>query len=278
MEDVPKYNTGFIEGSGTKDLWLGGTIPYEIVLPSGDWRSFLPTAEKQKNPTETMACVTFSDLSCLEIQHKQQTGIEPNWSDRFIAKLSGTTINGNRFDVVADTVRLSGVVKEQDWPYISGWDNFYAPIPQSVIDKASKLDVAYEAITPAETELLYHLKQAPLQISIKLPFPNHAVCLIHIDNGLAYYFDSYSPFVKSIAVNKIARAFKIVLKTKEEQMKLVNDKGTVYLVTGNKDKRKIGIADLQSLGLFGDEPQIPMDTSGIKEYNTIVDAKTITKK
>lgn len=60
------------------------------------------------------------------------------------------------------------------------------------------------------------------------------------------------------------------------KMELVNDKGTVYLVTGNKDKRKIGIADLKSLGLFGDQPQASYDTSKIPNYNTIVGAKHIT--
>lgn len=61
-------------------------------------------------------------------------------------------------------------------------------------------------------------------------------------------------------------------------MQLVNDKGTVYVITGNKDKRKIGIADLTSLGLFGDEPQTQMDTSSIPEYNIIKDGTTITNK
>jgi hypothetical protein len=65
---------------------------------------------------------------------------------------------------------------------------------------------------------------------------------------------------------------------KGEHVKLVNDKGTRYLITGNKNKRKIGIADPASLGLFGDEPQEEMDTSKIPEYNTIVDAKVITHK
>lgn len=64
----------------------------------------------------------------------------------------------------------------------------------------------------------------------------------------------------------------------KETMKLVKDKGTVYLITGKKDKRKIGIADLASLGLFGDEPQEVMDTSGIPEYNTIVNAILITHR
>lgn len=65
------------------------------------------------------------------------------------------------------------------------------------------------------------------------------------------------------------------LKIKVTTMQLVNDKGTIYIVTGNKDRRKIGIADLESLGLFGDEPQELMDTKGIKQYNTISKAKFI---
>ena len=214
MDDIPQQNTGFIPGSGTKDLWLAGTIPYEVVLQSGDWRPYLPVGEKQKNPTETMSCVTQSNLSDLEIQEKQQTGHEPNWSDRFIAKLSGTTHSGNKLDVVANTVRNIGLVKESVWPAPQGltWDQYYSSIPQSVIDQAEYREILFESITPVETELLYHLKQCPIQVVIPEPNPNHAVVLVHIENGLAYYFDSYSPFLKTIAINKLHAALKIVLK------------------------------------------------------------------
>ncbi len=234
-EDIPQQNTGFIEGSGTDNLWLAGTIPYETILPSGDWRSFLPLGEKQKNPHETMSCVSQSCLSILEIQTKQQGGAEPNWSDRFIAKMSGTTAQGNRFDVVADTVRKIGVVKEEVWPAPTGlsWNQYYSEIPQSVIDQAQKVDIAYESIVPGESDLRHHLKQAPLQVSIPQPYPNHAVVLVHLENGLAYYFDSYSPFLKTIAIKKIARAFKIVLKGNMNQTKpyLAKDGKTILLVT-----------------------------------------------
>jgi hypothetical protein len=63
----------------------------------------------------------------------------------------------------------------------------------------------------------------------------------------------------------------------EENMKLVNDKGTIFLITGNRDKRKIGIADLESLGIFGDEDQVYMDTKGIPEYQTIVKKQIVNK-
>ncbi len=61
-------------------------------------------------------------------------------------------------------------------------------------------------------------------------------------------------------------------------MQLVNDNGTVYIVAGNQDKRKIGIADQETLGLFGDESQTQMDTSDIKEYQTISKGFVINNK
>ena len=81
------------------------------------------------------------------------------------------------------------------------------------------------------------------------------------------------------ALNGTFNAWTLIPKSlTENKMQLVADKGTVYVVTGNKDKRKIGLADLESLGLFGDEPQIQMDTSAIPEYNTIVKGTSITHK
>lgn len=61
-------------------------------------------------------------------------------------------------------------------------------------------------------------------------------------------------------------------------MKLVKDNGTVYIISGNNDKRKIGIADEDTLGLFGDEPQEVMDTTGIPEYQTISKGFVINNK
>jgi hypothetical protein len=242
MNDVPKVNTGFIPGSGTKALWVGGTIPYEVKLQSGDWRPFIPTAEKQANPNETMACTTFATLNSLEIQEKQQTGIEPNWSDRFIAKLSGTTHQGNFSDNPPEAVRKYGLVKESDYPnpYGFNWGTFYAEIPQSVKDKAIAKDILYESIVPGESELRYHLKQCPPVIVIPEPNPNHEVCLVHIENGLAYYFDSYPPYLKTIAINKIHYALKIVLKGKMNDNIKIFKNGSEYIV-GFKAVSKAGL-------------------------------------
>lgn len=284
MNDFPKQNTGLLEGQRPTD-WLVGAINYEVRNSSGDWRDFLPTGEKQKDPAETMACVSFSGLNSLEIQTKHQTGADINYSDRFTAKMSGTTKQGNYLWAVADSMRLHGVVLQSVYPTPANynWDSYYSEIPQSVKDQAIRLDIAYEFLPIRQTSLdketlAYHLKHAPLQVTVPAPYPNHAVLAIHISGNTVYYFDSYSPFLKTMDYSKITSALKIVLTINKNNMFLANDAGTVYVITGNRDKRKIGLADLQSLGLFGDEPQIPMDTSGIPTYNTIVNGKTITSK
>lgn len=226
---IPKHNTGLIEGSGTKSLWVGGTIPYEVRLETGDWRPYCPTGEKQKDPAETMACVSFSCNNVLEIQNKF-LGVDVNYSDRFLAKMSGTTNEGNRLDVVADTARTIGLVLESEYPSThTTWQDFYAEVPQSVKDKAVKQVILYEFQTNDVASLKKQLKQCPLQVTIPQPYPNHAVVLVHIDGTTAYYFDSYSPFIKTIAVSKISAVLKILLlKTNIMTNSLIVKNGEEY--------------------------------------------------
>lgn len=214
MEDIPQENTGVIEGSGTTSLWIAGSIPYEVRLESGDWRPYLVLEEHQYSQnTDTMACVSFSCNNDLEIQNKF-LGNDVNFSDRFLAKMSGTTPEGNYLDKVAETAKNIGLVKEEEWPEPLNytWSSYYAAIPQEVINKAIKQDIQYENIPKYKDNLIYHLKQAPIQITIPEPHPNHAVVLVAIVGDTAYYFDTYSPYLKTINVSLISYALKIVLK------------------------------------------------------------------
>lgn len=284
MNKFPKHNTGVLLGQRPTD-YLAGAIAYEVRNEKGDWRDFTPVGEKQKDPAETMACVTFSALNSLEVQTKHQTGAVINYSDRFTAKMSGTTKDGNYQWAVADSVRKDGVVLESVHPKPANynWQSYYTEIPQSVKNQAIRLDIAYEFLPIRQTPidkatLAYHLKHAPLQVIVPAPYPNHAVLAVHISGDIVYYYDSYSPFLKKMKYSAITSALKIVLTINKNNMFIANDKGVLFVITGNKEKRKIGLADLESLGLFGDEPHIPMDTSGIPEYNTINKGRTITHK
>jgi hypothetical protein len=215
MNELLTVNTGVIPGSFDNGLWLGGTIPYEVRLESGDWRPYLVTEEKQfSDNTDTMGCVSFSLNNDLEIQNNF-LGTNVNFSDRFLAKMSGTTPQGNWLDKVAYTAKNTGLVLESEWPQPSAhytWNDYYAAIPEDVITKAVKQDIAYEGIAPDKATLLKHLKQSPLQITIPLPNPNHAVVLVAIEGDTGFYFDTYPPYLKTINLSAISYALKVVLK------------------------------------------------------------------
>ena len=88
-------NRGVLLGQRDTD-WVAGVIPFEEINPSGNWTPHLPPGEWQTNHVvDTMACVTFSALNSIETQIKFLTGQSINYSDRFTAKMSGTTPQGN---------------------------------------------------------------------------------------------------------------------------------------------------------------------------------------
>jgi hypothetical protein len=242
MNDIPTHNTGVITGRRPED-WLGGTIPYE-ARTNGDWRTLLPVGEKQKNPTETMSCVTHSALSSIEMQHIQQTGKELNFSDRFTAKMSGTTKEGNWLYKVADSIRNDGVVWQTDYqtPSTYTWEQYYQDIPQDVKAKAFKVGIAYEWVF--KKDFAYHLKHAPLQITIPDPYPNHAVVLVHTQGDTGYYFDSYSPFLKTIKMSQISdAALKIVYNAKpmNDYVKTINLDGEIAGYVPLRDDKDIDL-------------------------------------
>lgn len=190
MSDVINY--GLLEGQRDTD-WVAGVLPYEERNPSGDWTQFLPPGEWQKaNQVDTMACVTFSALNCLETQMKFY-GKEQNLSDRFTAKKSGTTPQGNYLYRVADSIRNDGVVSEFMWPAPQNftWETYYAEPPPLAVQRPN---VRYEFLpTPITRDALkYHLKHAPIQVCI----PGHAVMLFASSGQVDRFFDSYSPFLK----------------------------------------------------------------------------------
>lgn len=245
MDEFPKQNTGLLIGRRETDF-LGGTLPYEVRNPSGDWRDYLPPGEKQKDPAETMSCVSQSALNIIEIQHKYQTKEEINLSDRFTAKMSGTTKDGNWLWKVADSIRNDGVVLQSVYPTPPNynWDSYYAEISQEIKNQAFKVieDKSYEWIF--KKDFAHHLKHTPLQITIPDPRPNHAVVLVHIKGDTGYYFDSYIPYLKTIKMSQISdAALKIVYnaKTMNDYVKTINLDGEVAGYIPLRDDKDIDL-------------------------------------
>src|SRR5680860_1318030 len=196
-------NTGIIFKEQELD-YVAGAIPYEVIC--ADWTSYLPSDEMQIGLYfDTMACVTFSATNVVETQMNFMfmQGVfsleacvffeaggwlingKFNFSDRFTAKMSNTTKDGNYLQAVWDSIKHHGLLPEADWAYprrqrtpVFDWDDYYKEIPQDLKDKALKIldyiDVAYEwtvrnQLTPYTNneilELKRELKQAPLQLA-----------------------------------------------------------------------------------------------------------------
>jgi peptidoglycan hydrolase-like protein with peptidoglycan-binding domain len=213
------HNTGFIEVAPRPQDWKSAEGTGVIGSPinaTGDWRTYEPPGEWQRDMTtmfETDACVSFSANDTLEtygnycikhnlwpsdlVQWLQVKGyFNPdgtlNFSDRFTAKMSGTTMNGNTLPAVWESIRVNGLVPETAWPSDfshlptqgetqANWDKYYAPIPADVIalgkEFLSRFDtgnpnravqwewIAYPGIAMTPDSFAQQLKTSPLQIA-----------------------------------------------------------------------------------------------------------------
>ena len=129
-----------------------------------------------------MSCVSFSAINSIETQEKFLTGQQVNYSDRWIAKMSGTTKEGNRLDKVAEAIRTYGLVLESSYPTPSEdytWDEYHAEINPILKTKLltegqnwlTKWDIKYEETGITILSLQKQLKQSPPQVVV----PGHAI-------------------------------------------------------------------------------------------------------
>jgi hypothetical protein len=262
----PNVNNGVIAVEPTlTDFKMGGeTGIVEIVRnPSGNWIASEPPGEWQrdmKSLFESDACVSFGADDSLETQCdldiragrlpqtfvtwlKNNGYFNPdgtlNFSDRFTAKMSGTTQNGNSLPAVWASIKANGLVPESAWPFPlsqmtnnqqADWNIYYATVPAEVVAlgkeflaqlQANGLGVFYEWVVATglgtdEATLSRALTISPLQIATAVcspwntanpiqgcgPGAQHSTMLAAIDaNGIYEILDHYSPFQKKLASN-----------------------------------------------------------------------------
>lgn len=216
---MPGANTGVLEKDPDPRAWIAGGetgIARVVLEESGQYDKYLPDEEPQSFYTpsrfDTQSCVTFSGTNDIEtlinrlrakklLSKKQedflvndgyinpQTG-KVNCSDRFTAKMSGTTQNGNYLEAVGDSMRNDGLVPESMWPMpdwdaLKGktqdevWAIYMAEIPQKVKDQGKKwkeyFDINYQWVvlgkTPTDDQLKDILKYGPFQIAAQVCSP-----------------------------------------------------------------------------------------------------------
>lgn len=226
----------------------------------GDWIKYFTGGEKQHGIYfDSASCVTFSALRSISLQinrliRKKLLPVATlqfletagyldeqgyfNVSERFTAKMSGTTRAGNYFKAVWDSIRKDGLLPQKDWNFpteqrtpVFDWDNYYAEIPEELKVKAREIlkyfSFAYEWVLAGEklssearlALLRQHLRQAPLQIAApvcggwnsggEIAVPNcgrtateHATIIATIDTeGVYYDIDSYIPYLKKLSTD-----------------------------------------------------------------------------
>ncbi len=258
-------NHGLLPGFVPSEF-AGAEAPYEVRNPSGDWTTYVGRGEVQFYPNfDEMACVSYAANNCCEIQIKQQTGVEVDLSDRFLATISGTTQSGNWLYIVADWLQRIGVVLESQWArpnQPTTWNEFYSPIPQPVIDLTKDFRDKYDVfpkrlgligVDISAADLRHHLKHAPLWVTI----PGHCIAgiIVSADDKNFTYFDSYDPFVKTRPIADIDSVWKIVLTVKKK------GKGMI-IMTNTSDPNTKWLDDGEVLRGYANFAAYQKDTSG----------------
>jgi hypothetical protein len=251
-----KKNTGLlIEELKPEDYVLGANSPivFEARNSIADWRQFRSRDERQSyRYFDAMDCVTMSAMNdweeqanwmlinnlwpedALKFWNKHGYIVDGKFevSDRFIAKLSGTTGRGNTFTRVHEAIRKCGVVPEAMWPASEDftWETFYSDIREEVkalgLESLKYFNWQYEMIVnPTKKVLMEQLKHAPIHIGVGtcpdwsdgqvascVMTQNHGVLLDAIQGGGYVIFDHYNPFNKVLAPDYvIGSACKAVL-------------------------------------------------------------------
>lgn len=286
--DMPPRETDYIAGNGN-----GVKVP--VLLESRNWIPFLSRSEVQHGLYfDTMACVSFSALNCIEaiLNLKIKLGLvheddlawlkekgyfddngRVNFSDRFTAKMSGTTEKGNWLYRVGDSVHDDGLVPETVWPYprdqrtpVFNRSNYYKEIPQAVKDLGKeflrRFQINYEWIDNPSS-FYDNLKYSPIQVTLRAwgepdKFGvyqyvegklNHAVTKVHVEKYRiiedSYIGASDPGYLKKLADNYTLgyRGMRYIVTNKSPKEKEVEIM-TLYKVKDKSTTYQLGVDGL----------------------------------
>lgn len=172
-------NYGYIyePNNNPLDLVLGGDRQIatpKIIVPSGDWRPFLPAGEPQKKSFETNSCVSFATLNAIEAIEKRLYDESKNYSDRYLAVASKTSESGNTLSQVFETLRkVSGAIPEEKLPFNGqSWEEYMDPtkVNKKHWDEGrkwlKKYSFQHQWVNPTPHDLMVGLQRSPLVISV----------------------------------------------------------------------------------------------------------------
>lgn len=302
---MPNKNTGLLveEILGAKDYSFAGVgLEFEQLITGQSWEEYLPVYEPQsKNEFETMACVSFSASNCLETLHKFRTGEEVNYSDRFLAKMSGTTQWGNYMSDVAESIRINGMIDEKVYQFnVYTWNEYYQAVPDPMVKLGKQWLKEYyfgwqwvggQDGVWGET-LSRAIKMSPISVSVQIGSPQndkgyyinkpggygHVVMLYAVEEDHFKCYDHYTNSFKKYDLNyKFGAGMGFSLKLKND---MPDDKPLINVANNTLAMDSLGTG---SLGLVLDGKIILDDLPGsprvlgqfIKRNNGDIKGKTI---
>lgn len=177
---------GFIKPEVQPQDYIFGDaqIDAPLLQPTGQWDEFLPTPETQNTQGfEPYACASFGTDNCIEVLLKRKFNFNENYSDRYLAKMTGTDkLHGNDPHKVAEFLRHSGNVSEYEWPMlnITSFDDYYRTPPANLAVSAKTFTDHYELkhdyVPNDPKSMMNALRYSPLGISV--------YAWTQLDNGL----------------------------------------------------------------------------------------------
>jgi hypothetical protein len=179
-----------------------------------DWSQWLPPFDPQhsaNNVADADDCVSESAVHIIETLIYQQTGKQVRYSPRALAKLAGTTLNGNDINTVMNAVKKYGLIPYELWPDLTNftWDEYYADIPQNVIDAGKDFLAEWDISNITTTA---DLSVAPIWLRVKAGSTFHFVEQFNATE----IFDSYLPAIKPITTYEPVNSFQFTIKQKQQ--------------------------------------------------------------
>lgn len=194
-----------------------------VLFEDGDGSAFMPEGEVQKKGSfDALACVTHAFQNHIQGVQIRKFNEKDNRSERFTAKMSGTTKEGNSASNVINSIRKDMTVAEERWPFADGmtWDQFYSPIPSDIIQEALRwgksirhwpIDMRNDTLvweahkrfgTIVVAGLAWYLRNGVYHSPIRGVYGHMFVKAKYTRPGEFHKaFDSYEPFFKELAVD-----------------------------------------------------------------------------
>jgi len=245
-------NTGALEPKFKISDWIAdGFSPLVGRGIPVDWSKFLPVWESQRFQWgDSMACDYFATTNVIESQYTNLTGVERNFSDRWLAKMGKNTRGGSSMEQGPDAARKYGLVDESLWTSeASSWDEYYKDIPQEIIDKGKEFLkdwVLYREWVKGFPENIHTaLFDTPLIVFVKYAsgngilnpsgVPDHFVMAFASEYKKFFYcFDHYEQKVKKYAWDYNFRGvLKLTLLKRTNNIMTIPNDTLLQLVQGS---------------------------------------------